>query len=106
MSRKLQVILAELRQHLDALYGSRLVHVVLFGSQARGDAGPRSDIDVMVVLKGPFQAHEEIARTSILMGDISLRHNVVLSRIFISSDRFQSEQSPLLINVRREGVVL
>lgn len=106
MSRKLRVILAELRQHLDALYGSRLAHVVLFGSQARGDAGPRSDIDVMVVLKAPLQAHEEIARTSAVIGDISLRHNVVLSRIFISSDRFQREQSPLLINVRREGVFL
>lgn len=106
MSRKVRVILAELRQHLDALYGARLAHVVLFGSHARGDAEPRSDIDVMVVLKGPFQAHEEIARTSVLTGDISLRYNVVLSRIFISSDRFQSEHSPLLINVRREGVFL
>jgi uncharacterized protein len=33
-------------------FGDRLVSVVLFGSVARGTAGPDSDIDLMLVLKG------------------------------------------------------
>lgn len=41
MNEKLTAILAELRQYLEALYGERLVQIVLYGSQARGDA--RSD---------------------------------------------------------------
>jgi uncharacterized protein len=58
MSEKLATILAELRRHLEALYGPRLVHLVLYGSQARGDAEPSSDIDVLVVLQGPVDSGE------------------------------------------------
>ena len=63
MNKNLTTILAELRQQLEAVYGSRLVKLVLFGSQARGDAEPGSDIDVLVVLKGPVKPGEEISRT-------------------------------------------
>jgi predicted nucleotidyltransferase len=38
MTENLKTILAKLRQRLEALYGERLVRLVLFGSQARGDA--------------------------------------------------------------------
>jgi predicted nucleotidyltransferase len=53
MNEKLQTILTELRRRFEALYGERLVRMVLFGSQAREDAELGSDIDVLVVLKGP-----------------------------------------------------
>jgi len=36
-----------------AVLAPRLVDVLLFGSQARGDAGDGSDIDVMVILDHP-----------------------------------------------------
>ena len=50
---KLRTILAELRGEFEALYGDRLVKMVLYSSRARGDAEHYSDIDVLVVLKGP-----------------------------------------------------
>jgi len=49
---------------------------------------------------------EEIARTSHMIAELSLEHNVVLSRAFVSADRFEQEQSPLLMNVRREGITV
>jgi predicted nucleotidyltransferase len=104
MSEKVAAILAELRRQFEALYGPRLVQMVLYGSQARGDAEPGSDIDVLVVLQGPVDAYEEIKRTSAIVASLSLRYDVVISRVFVSSERFLHEQSPLLINVRREGV--
>ncbi|MFM9024014.1 MAG: nucleotidyltransferase family protein, partial [Planctomycetaceae bacterium] len=39
-------LLDELKERLTAAYGHRLYTVVLFGSEARGEAGPDSDIDV------------------------------------------------------------
>jgi predicted nucleotidyltransferase len=78
--------------------------MALCGSQARGDAEPGSDIDVLDVLQGPVDAYEEIKRSSDIVAGLSLRCGVVISRVFVSSERFLHEQSPLLINVRREGV--
>jgi predicted nucleotidyltransferase len=106
MSEKVRSILKELRQRLEALYGPRLVRIVLYGSQARGDAELGSDIDVLVVLAGPVSPGEEIARTSDIIASLSLAHAVVVSRAFVSSDRFEREQSPLLMNIRREGVTV
>jgi len=99
-------ILSELRQRLEAIYGERLVRLVLFGSQARGDAEDGSDIDVMVVLKGQVSPCEEIERTEEIVAGISLEHDVVICCVFMAEDRFEHEQSPLLMNVRREGVSL
>jgi uncharacterized protein len=106
MSEKLAAILAELRRHLVALYGPRLVHLVLYGSQARGDAEPGSDIDVLVVLQEPVDAYEEIKRTSEFVAELSLRHDEVVSCIFMDEDRFMHRNGPLLRNIRREGIAV
>ena len=101
---KLNAIVVELRRQFELLYGERLVRMVLFGSQARGDAAPESDIDVMVVPWGPVEPGEEVARTGAVTAGLSLKHDVVISRVFISAEQFSKEQSPLLLNVRREGL--
>lgn len=106
MNAKLKRILSELHSHLEALYGERLRQMILFGSQARGDADPGADIDVMVVLDGIVSPCEEIERTANDVADLSLSHDVVISCVFVSAERFEHEQSPLLLNVRREGVPL
>jgi predicted nucleotidyltransferase len=106
VSEQLQNLLSELRSRFEALYGPRFVRLVLFGSHARGDAEPGSDIDVLVVLEGPVVPGEEIARTGEVASEMSLDNNVVISCTFISADRFEREESPLMINVRREGVLV
>lgn len=106
MNPKIQTILTELRRCLEVLYGEQLVRMMLFGSQARGDAEPGSDIDVLVVLRGPVAPCDEIAKTSEITADLSLRQNEVISCVFVSEKQFQQERSPLLINVRREGVAV
>jgi predicted nucleotidyltransferase len=76
----------------------------LFGSQACGDAEPGSDTDVLVVLKDPVCAGEEIDRTIDLVADLSLQHNEVISCAFIGEKRFKHRHGPLLRNIRREGI--
>lgn len=106
MGLPLKNILDELRDRFQALYGERLVHLMLFGSQARVQAEPDSDIDVLVVLQGPVSPGAEIARTGAITASLSLQHDVVISCTFISLERFASEHSPLLLNIHREGVAL
>jgi predicted nucleotidyltransferase len=103
MSDRLRDLLAELRRRFEVLYGPRMVRLVLYGSQARGDAEPGSDIDVLVVLEGPVRAGQEIKRTLDDIAGLSLENDVVFSCVFVSHDRFEREQSPLLINVRRRA---
>ena len=79
---------------------------MLFGSRARDDADPGSDIDILVVLHGPVNPGEEIARTGETTANLSLKYDVVISCTFISAKRFNTEKSPLLLNVRREGMVV
>lgn len=104
MEPRIRVALDELHAALAALYGPRLVALVLYGSRARGDAAPDSDIDVLVVLRGPVVASEEIRRTGGIVADISLRHDCVVQCAFVDETRYRREGSPFLINVRREGV--
>jgi len=104
MDAQLVPILHELRHRFEAFYGERLVQMRLFGSQARGDATSGSDIDVLIVLQGPVNPGDEITRTSELTASLSLQHNVVISRVFVSNEQFTDEQSPLLLNVRRESI--
>ncbi|MBU2603988.1 MAG: nucleotidyltransferase domain-containing protein [Actinobacteria bacterium] len=106
MEAAIRAILSDLEIELRALYGPRLVRLVLFGSQARGEADEGSDIDVLVVLVGPVDAWEEIERTGRIVSDLSLDHTVVISCVFIAEDRYRLEESPLLLNVRREGVLI
>lgn len=57
------------------LYGPRLAQVVLYGSRARGDADWDSDVE----------------------------HGVVLSAFPAGRREFEERQTPLLLNIRREG---
>ena len=97
-------ILAEFRRGLEVIYGDRMVRLVLFGSQARGDAFADSDIDVLVVLRGLVKSGEEISRCGEFLAAVCLEHDTVLTPVYISEERFQNERSPLMLNVRREGL--
>ncbi len=101
---KLNEILSELRARLKENYGDRLVDVLLFGSQARGDAVNGSDIDVMVILKGEIDQGKEIWESSEYSAAISLEHDVLISTVFVSDNLYHRAQTPFLINARREAV--
>lgn len=105
-NQNLDCIVALVKQWFSEQYQENLDELILYGSQARGDAQEYSDIDVLVVLKQAFNYREEIDRTSQFVADLSLEYDTVISRAFISAQRFQEENSPFLLNVRREGVAL
>lgn len=106
MHKKLDTILSRLRHQLEALYGSNLVGLRLYGSQARGEAVPGADIDVLVVLDELASPAEEVHRTSQIVARLSLEYDVVISCAFISQSQLLTEQSPFLMNVQREGIVV
>jgi predicted nucleotidyltransferase len=99
-------ILENVKQYLQTLYGEQLKAVVLYGSQAREDAHEFSDIDILVVLDSAINPYREIDRTSELIAQLCLDHDVVVSRHFISSEKFQNASNPFLQNIRNEGILV
>ena len=100
----LRDVLNKLRIGLSEILKDRLEGVYLYGSHARGEARIGSDIDVIIVLDGDFEYSEMLDQTIDLAADLSLEFDVVISRTFVSKDRYQNEMSPFYMNVRRDAV--
>ena len=95
-------ILAELNARLSEAYGERLHAVVLFGSEARGDARPDSDIDVMAVLdKMSGDYGDELERGLAAVYPVALRIGRRVSVKFLARDEYERGDSPLLREARR-----
>ncbi len=99
-------MLQALRRALGALYGHRLDRLVLYGSYARGEATEDSDVDVVVVLKGPVDTWEELDRMAAPAYRVELDFGKLLTLYPVSRERFRSAETPLFLNVRREGIEL
>ena len=101
---KIQEILNEFREAIEKLYGKRLKKVILYGSWARGEATEDSDIDLVIVLKGKIIPGKEIDKMINIITEINLKQGVLISVYPVSEEDYSTTNSPLLINVRREGV--
>lgn len=96
-------ILKELRTELEQVYGDRLRGLYLYGSYARGDAGRGSDLDVLVVLDRVDSVWREIDRSGHVAAELSLEHDLTVSRAFVSEEQWRNADIPLVRNVKKEG---
>lgn len=99
-------IVRELRALLRAHYGERLRNVVLFGSRARNEFSEASDYDILVVLRGHIDPARERMDTRDIVYDLCWKYDAVIMCHFASESRYAEEQSPLMMNIRREGVLV
>lgn len=100
-------VLSRFRSTLAELYGERVERVVLYGSRARGEAGPDSDYDVLVFLKdfGLRDRHIEIKRLSRIAADIVADTGALVSALPYPAGAYL-ESTPLMHEVRHDGVNL
>jgi predicted nucleotidyltransferase len=94
-----RAVAADLRE----LYGTRLRGVVLFGSWARKDAHPDSDIDLLVVLDRVDSVWEELRRMEPILWRHSLANDAVVSATPVAVDDLRSGRWPLLRRVQAQG---
>jgi uncharacterized protein len=97
--------LVETRARLNVLYGDRLARLVLYGSHARGDAREDSDLDLLVVLRGPYDPYEELRSRLIPLSMTLLDRYGVLASLQPYGEKETADLGrPLMRNVQDEGI--
>jgi predicted nucleotidyltransferase len=87
--------------------GENVLAVKLFGSKARGDADPESDLDVLVVVGARRVESED--RILDIAFDVNLAHDVYISPRVIEQAVFEHPVwriTPFVQALEREGVPL
>lgn len=97
-------LLADLKTGLEEIYGPRLRRLYLYGSYARGEARPDSDVDILIVLDNIGSYAAEIERTADIVSSVSLDYGLSVSRVFVSEHNWETQDSGFLANVREEAV--
>src|SRR5438552_913587 len=95
-------ILKRFRAALNEVYADRLERVVLFGSQARGDAHKESDYDVAVFLRDMLDRPAEMNRLADLATDILYAGGSFIHAMPYPAGFYNDERMPLMYAIRAE----
>jgi len=88
-----------------ARLGSHVKKIILFGSQARGDAHPGSDYDFVVVLDEKSRSLREAVVDA--GAAVMLNLNQLCAAIVYGESQWEKvAQTPLGWNIAREGILL
>lgn len=106
MSNNIQRAIDKLKEKILDRYRERLSQIILFGSRARNDAEPESDIDILIVLKGEVNPVAEIKSNNDWLSELCLETDELINCIYLSETQFKTKNTSLLRNIRREGILI
>ncbi len=96
-------LLNEIKSRLKQAHGSRLRGVVLYGSEARGEAGQDSDVDVLVLLEEPIDYGRDLETNLDALYPLSLEIGRRISAKPVSAREYETVDCPLYREAHREG---
>ncbi len=96
--------LRRVKARLAEVYGERLVGIVLYGSEARGDAEDDSDIDIFVLLTEMDDLWEEISTIVDALYDLQLEIFRPIHALPLLSANYETGAFAVYRNAQREGI--
>ncbi|MDD5674922.1 MAG: nucleotidyltransferase domain-containing protein [Chitinivibrionales bacterium] len=96
--------LKEIKRRVGVLLPIR--QYILFGSKARGNAAPDSDIDLLIIT-GRELKHRERHVISDVLFEVNLEYDTSFSFISVDEEQWNSKLYsflPIHVNVQREGI--
>ena len=98
-------VLKRFRAAVAEIYGDRVARIVLFGSRARGEAGPDSDYDVAVFLRDMPDRFAEMNRLADVATDILYGEGEFIHAMPYREDAY-NDRTPMMHEIRADGVDL
>ena len=96
-------LLNRIKDCLRDAYGDRLQGIVLYGSEARGEAAADSDIDLLVLLNGPVKLWKDIQTNVYALYDLQLEIIRQIHAMPVDVEAFRAGRYALYRNAKREG---
>jgi uncharacterized protein len=96
----------EIRSRLQAAFRKRLREVLVFGSEARNEARPDSDLDLLVLLEGPVRLGRDLETIVRALYPVQLESEVPIHAIPVAEASFKAGGYGLYRNAKREGFPL
>jgi predicted nucleotidyltransferase len=97
-------LLNRIKNCLRDAYGDRLQGVVLYGSEARGEAEEDSDIDLLVLLSGPVQFGKDLRTNIDVLYDLQLEVIRPIHAMPVDVEAFRAGKYAVYRNAKREGI--
>jgi len=99
-------ILTKSKALLEHHYGARFKELVLYGSTARNEEGPESDIDLLVLLDSPVDYFSELRQIIEILYPLQLEADRLISAKPVSLEDYEQGRVQFLRNAKREGVLV
>ncbi len=99
-------ILERCKSTIESHYGTRLKGIVVYGSVARDETEVGSDIDLLILLKTPFNYFDELRSIIELLYPIQLESDRLISAKPALLAEYESGSIQLYRNARRDGILL
>lgn len=80
--------------------------VILFGSEARGEARPDSDIDLLILIDKDELSEKDSQKLTYPLYDIEYDTGILINPVVMLKKQWGKIKTPFYENIQKEGIVL